>query len=91
MAYRPYRSSVAEYPPATVATTATLQGETGPSVATVASVARGPVDTGRGERLSAEDRQYLFEERAAILEYDAGLSREDAERLAVMQESLAIH
>lgn len=29
-----------------------------------------------------EEQQYLFEERAAIMEYDGGLSREKAERLA---------
>jgi hypothetical protein len=29
-----------------------------------------------------EEQQYLFEERAAIMEFDGGLSRKEAERLA---------
>lgn len=29
-----------------------------------------------------DEQQYLFEERAAIMEYDGGLSRNEAERLA---------
>ena len=33
----------------------------------------------------------LYEERAAILEYDAGMTREEAERLARMQISRTIH
>jgi hypothetical protein len=48
------------------------------SVANVATVA------GRGWRSSwdADDWQAAFDERAAILEFDEGLSREDAERMA---------
>ena len=29
-----------------------------------------------------EERRFRFEERAAIIEYDGGLTREEAERLA---------
>lgn len=29
-----------------------------------------------------DDRQFLYEERAAIMQYEAGLEREEAERLA---------
>nr|WP_047573356.1 hypothetical protein [Methylobacterium sp. ZNC0032] len=43
------------------------------------------------EGLSAEERQYLYEERAAILEYDAGLSREEAERVAGAQTNAIVH
>ena len=32
-------------------------------------------------RLLTEDERYVFEERAAIMEFDGGLSREEAERL----------
>ncbi len=35
-----------------------------------------------GNASDAEGRREEFEERAAILEYDAGMNREDAERLA---------
>lgn len=43
------------------------------------------------DALSAEERQYLYEERAAILEYDAGMSREEAELLARDQTSGTLH
>lgn len=38
----------------------------------------------RAERnaMLRDDRDYLFQERAAILEYDAGYSRKEAEALA---------
>lgn len=38
-----------------------------------------------------DDPATAFEERAAILEYDCGLSREEAERLARLQISLTKH
>ena len=48
-------------------------------------VTASPCDCGTAARalqtLSADERD-AFEERAAILEYDAGLSRGEAERLA---------
>lgn len=31
----------------------------------------------------SEDERYMFEERAGIMEYDGGLSREDAEKEAM--------
>ena len=45
---------------------------------------------GQAKRDAAVDRQGVhdrFEERAAILEFDAGMSREDAEYLAGEMES----
>lgn len=37
---------------------------------------------GSAPRFEDEDRQAAFDERAAILEYDAGMSRADAEQMA---------
>jgi hypothetical protein len=34
-------------------------------------------------KFANDDKQYEFEERAGIIEYDGGLSREDAERKAL--------
>lgn len=78
MGYRPFRTRYSVDTPATVATFATVGAETPRSVATVASVARVfPFSA-----FDADDWRAAFEERAAIMEYDGGLSREDAERLA---------
>jgi hypothetical protein len=53
---------------------------------TVAGLPFGAIGTNgtRGEPTSwdADDWQAAFDERAAILEFDGGLPREDAERLA---------
>lgn len=38
-----------------------------------------------------DDAAAQFEERAAILEYDEGLSRDEAERLARLQISTTLH
>lgn len=43
------------------------------------------------DALSAEERQYLYDERAAILEYDHGVPRDEAERLARQQTSGTVH
>jgi hypothetical protein len=39
----------------------------------------------------SDDPAAAFEERAAILEYDCGLSREEAERIARLQINSTIH
>jgi hypothetical protein len=63
---------------ATVATTATLESDKGRTVAKVAGVAvANPTDTKVTEQ--AEDLAEHFAERAAILEHDANLPREQAE------------
>ncbi len=86
-----------EAPLATVATVATVRLQTRESVATVAAVATQSVGTSgacnrpnAGPKVvlakairEAEDCQAYFEERAAIREYDGGLPRDEAERLAV--------
>lgn len=41
--------------------------------------------------LSPEDARAAFDERAGILEYDCGLPREEAERLARIQISSTVH
>lgn len=86
MAYRPFYASVSEGPLATVATTATVGAEIRQSVANVATVAGAtcPAD-------AEAEAHYLFEERAAILEYDCGLSREEAERLAHIHVAATRH
>ena len=40
------------------------------------------MDNDKIEGYKAEDLDYVYEERAAILEYDAGYSRYEAEQLA---------
>jgi len=89
MAYRPFYEAVADHAPATVATFATVRPLNAPSVATVANVAEPLSET--DIKLVRDERQYLFEERAAILEYDAGLSREEAERLARIEVAATLH
>jgi hypothetical protein len=82
---------------ATAATIATVSGSAGRSVATVASVAEvgrnsgiqtvatvaavanHPLDYGTWD---AADLREVYEERAAIMEYDAGMSRAEAEAAA---------
>ena len=39
----------------------------------------------------ADDEAERFEERAAVLEFDHGMTREEAERLAYLQTSNTIH
>lgn len=89
MAYRPFYEAVADLPPATFATVATVRPKNTPSVANVASVAGPPSET--GEANERAERQYAFEERAAILEYDCGLPRTEAERRAHLQTSPTLH
>ncbi len=81
---------------APLATVATVPPPTQESVATVATVATpSPLTNAAGHRQKAnpetglakavrdaEDCQVYFEERAAICEYDGGLPRDEAERLA---------
>lgn len=95
MAYRPFFEVEAEDTPATFANPATFRPEPLQSVADVATVAGQQAETGAAEtktaRLSAEDRQAAFDERAGILEFDSGLPRDEAERLARIQISSTIH
>lgn len=91
MAYRPFYDPVAEDIPATFANPATFQPDRPQSVADVASVAGGYAATGPEEPLSEEDRQYIFDERAGILEYDHHLPRAEAERLARIQITGTVH
>ena len=86
-----------ETPLATVATVATVPSPAQESVATVAAVATPPRGTnagGNGQKAGpkpdlvraircVEDYQACFEERAAIRDYDGGLPRDEAERLAI--------
>ncbi len=69
---------------ATPATSATAQEHTGPSVATVATVAVATApDKAANDPAHAQDfGREAFEERAAIIEIDGGMSRKDAEALA---------
>ena len=77
MTYQRFRLAELEWVPATVATVAT-EPRAGPqSVANVASVA-------------APDPNMAFEERVAIVEYDAGASREWAEGFARLDVSRPI-
>ncbi len=69
MAYKPFGERLA---PATLATAATLRGRNPATVANVASVATPDL---------ASD---TFEERAAIAEFDGGLSHEHAETRAAL-------
>ncbi len=82
-----------EVPLATVATVATVRLPARESVATVAASpsANNACNGGNTDPETvlaraireAEDCQAYFEERAAIREYDGGLPRNEAERLAV--------
>lgn len=89
MAYRQFYEALADRSPATVATFATVRPSNVPSVATVANVAGSVSEAGGG--LARAEWQYRFEERAAILEYDAGLLREKAERLARIEVAATLH
>jgi hypothetical protein len=64
---------------ATTATTATRQSNEAVTVASVATVAR--VESLYGDDSADHDRE-AREERAAIIEFDGGLTRAEAERLA---------
>lgn len=66
---------------ATPATTATDQGEEGQSVATVATVAVATPESPK-PAFGVDDLRELAEERAAIMEFEGGLPRAAAERLA---------
>jgi len=66
---------------ATPATPATDQGEEGQSVATVATVAVAKSESPKPAP-GIDDRRELAEERAAIIEFEGGLPRAAAERLA---------
>lgn len=94
MAYRPFFEVEPEDTPATFANPATFRKEKPQSVADVATVA-DPLSPRGQERPAPEidpaELQYRYEERAAILEYDCGLSREEAEQLARLQISKTNH
>lgn len=63
--------------PATVATVATVQPFGDPTVATIARIAAR-----LSQNANFNDQQIAFEERAAILEYEGGFPRAEAERFA---------
>ena len=97
MAYKPTNPLLAELAqmqssPATLATLATVHQSKTQSVANVATVA-GPTCVPRISNVATvasvqpdptqwDDRRVAYEERAAILEYDGGFSRAEAERLS---------
>lgn len=62
-------------------------------VSSVLSVPSGAISANFSEAspVTADDAAALYEERAAILEYDQGLSRSEAERLARLLPSSTIH
>lgn len=95
MSYRSFSPPKIDWVPATVATTATLSEPSTQTVANVATVARVKPATRHetvadvatvarvpGENGNADDLAMKAEERAAILEFDAGLPRLEAERLS---------
>ena len=74
---------------ATVAKVATVQPPRDPTVATIARIAglfaKNTLSAGQAESAAAtsfEDQFIHIEERAAILEYDGGFARAEAEWLA---------
>lgn len=66
-------------------------GETGISGVLSVRSGRESVNFSEREPMAGEEARSLYEERAAILEYDHGLPRAEAERLARMQISTTIH
>jgi len=77
----------------TLATPATDKGVQGPTVAKVATVT---VASLKLPKLSAandpsESERELIEERAAIMEYDGGMDRAKAERLANLHTDYLLH
>lgn len=52
---------------------------------------RESVNFSENATMTGNDVSALFEERAAILEYDCGLPRDEAEHLARLQISSTIH
>ena len=76
-------ATVSEFPARSVATVASVAGAGRNSdieaVAPVAAVAIHPTKNGIWD---AAERREMYEERAAIIEYDAGLSRAEAEAAA---------
>lgn len=90
MAYRRFKIGESLSAPATVATVATVDPSNHQTVASVANVADLQPKT--APRMAPtidlyaswdeEDWRAAFEERAGVLEYDGGYSRQDAERLA---------
>lgn len=89
MSYRPFYDFGGQHPPATVATLATVEAPDGPTVAVVATVARALARTGSPSVGDQAELEFAYQERAAILEYDEGLPRWDAERLAREQTGYA--
>jgi hypothetical protein len=62
-----------------------LSTEYGPGRPSLENAAR-PIEERRAEALElAGELNYLFNERAAILEYEARLPREEAERIAMIE------
>lgn len=79
MPYQRFRIPKTPASAATVANLATVTAPAPPNIAIVASVAGAEPEP---EIWDAEDWLAFYEERAAIAEFDGGLSRADAEALA---------
>ena len=77
----------------TVATGATHEGANAPTVARVASVtvASPEIQHRAAANDPSEVERELFEERAAIMEYDGGMDRAQAERLALLHTNYLLH
>lgn len=82
------KGGLRELATATPATSATDESLTPPSVATVATVAVATApDKAANDPAHAQDfDREAFEERAAIMEYDGGVSRAEAEALSLRVE-----
>lgn len=102
MTYRRFRSPSRHETPATVATSATLRGFEARSVAK-SQVSQGVSFSGGANQpsnvatvakprmgISAEEWTAFYEERSAIREYLGGVSRHDAEALALVETTHAL-
>jgi hypothetical protein len=85
MSYKRFNIADFDSTPATLATVATLSPFGAQTVANVASVATGEPETAFSAAALSwdDDLQAAFEERAAVLEYDGGWPRAEAERAAL--------
>lgn len=77
----------------TVATGATHEGTNAPTVARVASVtvASPEIRQWAAANDPSEVEHELIDERAAIMEYDGGMERPQAERLALLHSTYLMH
>ena len=83
------KGGLAKVATATPATVATQAAATVAEVATVA-VAKPPMSA-TNDDMAAEASREAAEERAAILEYDGGLPRPEAERIAALAQAFYNH